>query len=105
MKINFDWHNFMSKNTEKTSQRLEGSFETEKKTKGTDSIYRKTVVDISEKVTDDFKYTDQGRAAEKFTEINSEDYLKVQRDFMTVMSNELPPRSNTKNVFSGIIPL
>ena len=89
MKINFNWHNFMTKNTEKTSQKLDSSFETEKKAKGTDSIHRKTLVDISEKVTDDFKYTDQGRAAEKFTEINSENYLKVQRDFMTVMSNSM----------------
>ena len=89
MKINFDWHNFMSKNADKTSQILDSSFETETRSKGTDSIHRKTLVDISDKVTDDFKYGDQGRVAEKFTEISSEDYLKVQRDFMTVMSNSM----------------
>ena len=76
MKINFNWHNFMSKNADKTSQILDSSFETENRSKGTDSIHRKTLVDISDKVTDDFKYGDQGRVAEKFTEISSEDYLK-----------------------------
>ena len=90
MKINFDWNNFMSKNTEKVSQTLEGSIETVKKAKGTDSIYGQTLVDISDKVTDDFKYGDQGRFTEKFTEMmGSEEYLSVQRDFITVMSNSM----------------
>ncbi len=89
MKINFDWHNFMSKKTDKTSQIIDSSFETGKKTKGANSVYSKTLVDISEKVTDDFKYGDQGRAAEKFTEISSQEDLAVQRDFMTVMSNSM----------------
>ena len=90
MKINFDWHNFMSKNTEKTSQILDGSQGTVKSAKGTDSIHNKTFVDISEKVTDDFKYGDQGRVAEKLGgAISSEDYLAIQRDFMTVMSNSM----------------
>ena len=89
MKINFDWHNFMSKNTEKNSQMQNDSLETKKKTQTTGAIYKQTIVDISDKVTDDFQYGDQGRVTEKFTDISSEDYLKVQRDFMTIMSNSM----------------
>lgn len=90
MKINFDWHNFMSKNTEKTSQILDGSHGAAKSAKGTDSIHKKTFVDISEKVTDDFKYGDQGRVVEKLGgAISNEDYLAIQRNFMTVMSNSM----------------
>lgn len=89
MKINFDWHDFMSKNTEKNSQIQKDSLETEKKTQKAGSIYKQTLVDISDKVTDDFKYGDQGRVTEKFTDISSEEYLALQRDFMTVMSNSM----------------
>ena len=90
MKINLDWHNFMSKNTEKTSQESDSSLEAKERTQGTKSIYGKTLVDISDKVTDDFKYGDQGRFAEKIAEmIGNEEYLAVQRDFMTVMSNSM----------------
>ena len=90
MKINFDWHNMMSKNTEKTSQGLLGSLEAKEKAQEKKSIYKQTLVDISDKVTDDFKYGDQGRFAEKLTEMaGSEEYLAVYRDFMTVMSNSM----------------
>ena len=90
MKINFDWHNMMSKNKEKTSQIVDGLVEKGKATKGTESIYNKTIVDISDKVTDDFNYGDQGKVAERLNAaMGGEDYLSVQRDFMTVMSNSM----------------
>ncbi|MBR4981740.1 MAG: hypothetical protein IKY94_04160, partial [Lachnospiraceae bacterium] len=90
MKINFDWHNFMSKNNDKTSQILDGSLENGKMTKATASIYKQAVVDISDEVTDNFKYGDQGKVAESLNAaMGSEEYLAVQRDFMTVMSNSM----------------
>ena len=90
MKINFEWHNFMSKNKDKTSQVLEGSLENEKKAKMSQSIHKSTLVDISDEVTDNFKYGDQGKAAERLkAAMGGEEYLAVQRDFMTVMSNSM----------------
>lgn len=90
MKINFDWHNFMSKNNDKTSQILDGSLENGKMTKATASIHKQAVVDISDEVTDNFKYGDQGKVAESLNAaMGSEEYLAVQRDFMTVMSNSM----------------
>ena len=90
MKINFDWHSFMSKNGEKNSQTVDGSFEAMRNAKKTESAYRQTVVDISDKVTDDFNYIDQGLVAEKLAGgMNSKDCIAIQRDFMTVMSNSM----------------
>ena len=90
MKINFDWHNFMSNNTEKTSQTMDDSLKKDKNVKGIGSVHKQTIVDISEKVTDDFTYGDQGKVAEKIkAAMSNEDYLAVQRDFMTVMSNSM----------------
>ncbi len=90
MKINFDWHNLMSKNAEKTSQGLDSSLETKERVQGTRSTYRQTLVDITDKTKDDFKYGDQGTVAEKIKDaVGSEEYLAVQRDFLTVMSNSM----------------
>ena len=90
MKINFEWHNFMSKNKDKTSQILEGSLGSEKKAKTPQSIHKSAFVDISDEVTDNFKYGDQGKVAERLNAaMGSEEYLAVQRDFMTVMSNSM----------------
>ena len=91
MKINFDWHNFMSKNnTNKTSQIIDSAPASGKDIKGAESIHNKTIIDISDKVTDDFTYLDQGLVAEKLAGgMNSEDCVAIQRDFMTVMSNSM----------------
>ena len=90
MKINFDWHNIMSKNAEKTSQGLDDYLETKERVKGTKSVYRQTLMDISEKALGDFKYGEQGTFAQKINEVmGSEEYLAVQRDFLTVMSNSM----------------
>ena len=91
MKINFDWHNFMSKNnTNKASQIIDGAPASGKDIKGAESIHNKTIVDISDKVTDDFHYSDQGLVAEKLTGgMSSQDCVSIQRDFMTVMSNSM----------------
>ena len=90
MKINFDWQNFMAKNSANASKTIDDSQIVGKTSGRAESIHRKTFVDISEKVTDDFKYGDQGRAQNKLNEaIGSEDYIALQRDFMTVMSNSM----------------
>lgn len=90
MKINFDWHNIMSKNTEKTSQGADDFSEVRERVQGTKSVYGQTLVDISEKGADDFKYGEQGTIAGKIKEaMSSEEYLAVQRDFLTVMSNSM----------------
>lgn len=91
MKINFDWHNFMSKNnTNNTSQIIDSAPASGKNIKGAESIHNKTIIDISDKVTDDFTYLDQGSVAEKLAGgMNSEDCVAIQRDFMTVMSNSM----------------
>ena len=90
MKINFDWQNFTSKNSANLSKTIDESQMTGKYSGKAESIHKKTFVDISEKVTDDFKYGDQGRAQNKLNEaIGSEDYIALQRDFMTVMSNSM----------------
>lgn len=90
MKINFDWHNFISKNTEKTSQGSGDFLETKERVHGIKTTYGQTLVDITDKVSDDFKYGDQGTLAGKISElIGNEEYLAVQRDFMTVMSNSM----------------
>ncbi|MBR5596591.1 MAG: hypothetical protein IKW30_04195 [Lachnospiraceae bacterium] len=91
MKINFDWQSIMSKNeTTKTSQIIDEVPFKEKNKIGTGFIHKQTIVDISDKVTDDFTYLDQGGVAEKLNGmIGSEDYLGVQRDFMTVMSHSM----------------
>ena len=90
MKINFDWQNFMSKNSANSSKVTEDSQIAGRTYAGKESVYRKTFVDISEKATEGFKYGDQGRNQNKLNEaINSEDYVAVQRDFMTVMSNSM----------------
>ena len=91
MKINFDWHNFMSKNdTNKTSQIIDNTPTSGKDVKGAESIHNRTIIDISDKVTDDFTYLDQGLVAEKLTGgMNSEDCVALKRDFMTVMSNSM----------------
>ena len=91
MKINFDWHNFMSKNnTNNTSQIIDSASVSGKDIKGAESIHKKTIIDISDKVTDDFNYLDQGLVAEKLAGgMKSGDFVAVQRDFMTVMSNSM----------------
>ena len=91
MKINFDWHNFMSKNnTNKTSQIIDSAPVSGKSFKGAESIHNKTIVDISDKVTDDFTLLDQGLVAEKLAGgMSSEDCVAIRRDFMTVMSNSM----------------
>lgn len=90
MKINFDWHNFISKNTDKTSQGLDNFLETKERARGVISSYGQVLVDITDKVSGDFNYGDQGILAGKVSElIGSEEYLSVQRDFLTVMSNSM----------------
>ena len=90
MKINFDWQNFISKNSTNSSKTIDDSQSGGNISGRVKSINRKTFVDISEKVTDDFKYGDQGGTAEKLSEaVNSENYIAIQRDFMTVMSNSM----------------
>ena len=75
MKINFDWHNIMSKNTEKTSQGSDDYLETKERVQGTKSVYRQTLMDISEKALGDFKYGEQGTFAQKINEVmGSEEY-------------------------------
>ena len=90
MKINFDWQNFTSKNSANLSKTIDESQMTGKYSGKAESIHKKTFVDISEKVTDDFKYGDQGRDQNKLNvAMGSEDYVAIQRDFMTVMSNSM----------------
>lgn len=90
MKINFDWQNIMQKKSVNPSKIIDDSKNVGKTSGEMKSIHKKTIVDISEKVTDDFKYGDQGGAAEKLNEaISSENYVAIQRDFMTVMSNSM----------------
>ena len=91
MKINFDWHNFMSKNnTKNTSQIIDNTPTSGKDVKGAESIHNRNLVDISDKVTDDFTYLDQGLVAEKLAGgMSSEDCVAIKRDFMTVMSNSM----------------
>ena len=90
MKINFDWQNFMSKNTEKTSHGVEDFLDAKESAQKSKSVCRQTLVDISEKAGEDFKYGDQGTFADKINgAIASEEYLAVQRDFLTVMSNSM----------------
>jgi len=91
MKINFDWHNFMSKNNTLRNSQISEGFESYKgQVKRTKTDYKQTIVDISDKVTDDFKYGDHGKIAERLSAaMGGEEYLAVQRDFMTVMSNSM----------------
>lgn len=91
MKINFDWHEFMSKKErEKTSYNIENRPSLNTKTRKAEGAYNRTIVDISDKVTDDFHYADQGMVTEKLKSmIGNEDYVSIQRDFMTVMSNSM----------------
>ena len=93
MKINFDWQNFMSKNETRKSVEVtdSDSYSYTHSTKNkTGKIYKDTIVDISDKVTDNFTYLDNGVVAEKLNGIvGDEDYLDVQRDFMTVMSHSM----------------
>ena len=91
MKINFDWHNLMSKNnTNKNSQIIDSAPASGKDIKGAESIHNKTIVDISDKVTDDLNFLNQGLVPEKLTGgMNSEDCISIKRDFMTVMSHSM----------------
>ena len=90
MKINFDWQNFISKKSANNSKIIDDPTIAGKTSEEKKSIHKKTFVDISEKVTDDFKYGDQGGTAEKLNKaISSESYVAIQRDFMTVMSNSM----------------
>lgn len=58
----------------------------DKDVRGKQFVYNGTIVDISEKVTDSFHY----EQAEKFDDVvNSQEYMAVQRDLMTVMSNSM----------------
>lgn len=80
----------MSKNKDKTSQSLEGALDNEKKAKKSQLTHKSAFVDISDEVTDNFKYGDQGKVAESLNAaMGNEEYLAVQRDFMTVMSNSM----------------
>ena len=90
MKINFDWQNIMQKKSVNPSKIIDDSKNVGKTSGEMKSIHKKTIVDISEKVTDDFKYGDQGRDQNKLNvAMGSEDYVAIQRDFMTVMSNSM----------------
>ena len=90
MKIYFDWQNLISKKSANNSKIIDDSPIIGKNLEEKKSIHKKNFVDISEKVTDDFKYGDQGGTAEKLNEaISSENYVAIQRDLMTVMSNSM----------------
>ena len=61
MKINFDWHSYMSKNDRtKNTYTADGSLNSKKNIRDHSGIYNQTLVDISGKVTDDFPYSEQG---------------------------------------------
>lgn len=105
MKINFDWHNYMSENKKKSMQTMDDSKTAEKNARGIGAIHKSTLVDISEKVTDDFTYGDQGRLTERLNAaMSSDDYLAVQRDFMTVMSNSMSASDFQKMKEEGFDP-
>ena len=81
----------MSKNNEeKNFQIQKGSADTGRNVSRVRTAYNQTIVDISDKVTDDFTYSDHGQVAEKLNgAMNSDDYIKLKRNFMTVMSNSM----------------
>ena len=90
MKINFDWHNYMSKDTEKNSKISESIRNNGKQSVWTELVHENTFFQVSQKAMKDFNYGDQGTVAEQWNEIiNSEEFVAVQRDFMTVMSNSM----------------
>ena len=91
MKINFEWHDFISKSkNEKISQMQNNSVISGKENRKTNRSYQQIMVDFSDEVMDDFCYSDHRTLAEKpGGEMNSDDYVALQRDFMTVMSNSM----------------
>ena len=89
MKINFEWHDLINKN-EKILQAQKNSVSSERDIRRASHNYQQTIVDISDKVKDDFSYFDQGSLAENLSGVmDSDDYVTLQRDFMTVMSNSM----------------
>ena len=91
MKINFEWHDLVLKNkNEKNAQAQKNSVLSGKDIRKTNCNYQQTIVDISDKVPDDFSYSAQGALAEKSDgAMDSDDYVALQRDFMTIMSNSM----------------
>ena len=91
MKINFEWHDLVSKNkNEKTSQMQNNSVISGKEIRKTNRSYQQTIVDISDKVMDEFSYSDQRALTDKSAgAMDSDDYVALQRDFMTIMSNSM----------------
>ena len=80
----------MSKNETTKTSHPGSSAETDKNIKRAGVAYSYTMMDISDKVTDDFTYSDQGMVAEKLSgAMKSDDYIALQRNFMTVMSNSM----------------
>lgn len=78
------------KESEKTAYNTEKRVGCDRKNQRAGTLYNQTIVDISDKVTDNFLFSDHGQVAESRNDvIGSKDYVALQRDFMTVMSNSM----------------
>lgn len=89
MKINFDWHNYMSKGTDKTSTWSEESKDLYHIGK-TKIMQGNAILDLSESHESDFLFGNQAMDVQKFGEAGfDEQYLTAQRDFITLMSNSM----------------
>ncbi|MBQ3104260.1 MAG: hypothetical protein IJC59_00135 [Lachnospiraceae bacterium] len=84
MRIHFDVPNAAGQQTE------QNTISKEHKNTGNASQVKAIALDISGKVKDDFLFENQGRFTEKVMQAASiENYVALQRDFMTVMSNSM----------------
>ena len=91
MKINFEWQDLISKNkSETTLQTQKNSELSGKSIRKTNHKYQQTMVDISNRMMDDFQYSNPGTSAGTSSgTMDSDAYVALQRDFMTVMSNSM----------------
>ena len=91
MKINFEWQDLISKNkSETTLQTQKNSELSGKSIRKTNHKYQQTMVDISNRMMDDFQYSNPGTPAGTSSgTMDSDAYVALQRDFMTVMSNSM----------------
>ena len=91
MKINFEWQNFLSKNNKENNIHTSGAIvENNKNVRKSNAVYNQTIVNISGKEENELYYSGQETMTERLDGItNSDEYLAVQRDFMTIMSNSM----------------
>ena len=91
MKINFEWQDLISKNKSETTLQIQKNSELSGKSiRKTNHKYQQTMVDISNRMMDDFQYSNPGTPAGTSSgTMDSDAYVALQRDFMTVMSNSM----------------